>query len=284
MPSDNPLQRYFRQPALFLKLPTGNRWYQQGDLDLTGDEEIAVYGLTALDEVLLNTPDAMLNGTALEKVIRNCAPGILNVKKLMLPDLEALFLGIKIATNEGKYDMDRKCPKCEHENTFEVNCQTILDTMTYVEDSDTMINLNDELIIHLRPYTFEMRNLFIQKEFEEERTLRAIDDQNQAIDDFEKSRLLSESVERIASITFRLVAKSISKIVLLRDKVTVTDPDHISEWLVSITKPQADSVIGAVTALNNIGPKKSLPAVCEDCGHSWDEALTFDPINFFGRR
>jgi hypothetical protein len=284
MSTDNPLKRYFRQPALFMRLPTNNRWYDANTIEVTADGELAVYGLTAIDEIMLNTPDAMLNGQALENVIKNCAPGVRDVKKLLIPDLEALFLAIKIATNDGKYDIDRSCPRCSHENTFEVNCQHILDSMSYVEDSDTVVNFNDQLMIHVRPYDFQMRNMFLQRELEEQRTLKAIDDSNQELDDFTKARILGESVERISRITFQLVSMSIVKIVMIEQNVTVTDPSHINEWLVSITRDQAEAVIKAVNDLNAVGINKDIPANCANCAHEWTETLSFDPVGFFAQR
>lgn len=284
MANDNPLKQFFRQPALYVKMPTNGRWYSQTEVTMTIDGELPVYGLTAIDEVMLNTPDAMLNGQSLEKVISNCAPDVKNVKKLLLPDLEALFLAIKSATNSGKYDFDRNCPKCEHENNFEINCQTLLDTMSYVDDSDCVINLNDELMVHVKPYSFEMRQLFMQREFEEERTLKAIDATNQELDEFEKAKILGESIERLSKMTFDLVSKSIDRIIMTKQGATVTDPAHISEWLISINKQQADSVMEAVNGLNGIGVNKVIPAQCNECGHEWTETLNFDPVSFFVRR
>lgn len=283
MNNTNPLQKYFRQPALYTRLPTSNRWYSKKDISTTNEGEIAVYGLTALDEVMLNTPDAMLNGQSLEKVIKNCVPDVKNVKKLTIPDLEAIFVAIKAATNNGMLEINRSCPKCKHENVFDTNCQHFLDTMTFVEDNDTIVNF-DDLIIHVKPYDLEMRQIFLQKEFEEERTIKLLSDSNEDMNEFEKAKILADGVERLSRITFSLVAKSIEKIDMVKDEISVTDPNHITEWLTSIGRAQADAVIKAVNALNEIGINRNINITCEECGHSWDEKLSFDPISFFGRR
>ena len=284
MSDNNPLKQYFRQPSLYMKLPTLGRWYQKTDVNLTDDQEISVYGLTAIDEIMLNTPDAMLNGKALENVISNCVPEVKNVKKLLLPDLETLFLAIKVATSQGKYDIDRNCPSCNHENNFEVNCQSLLDTMSYIADSDTMVQINDDLIVHVKPYSFEMRQLFLLKEFEEEKALKAIDDSNQELNEFDRASILASSIERLSKITFDLVSRSIDKIVMIKQNITVSDPAHISEWLTSINKQQADSVMKAVNELNSVGVDKVIDAQCTECQHEWKETLNFDPVSFFGRR
>lgn len=282
--NDNPLKQYFRQPALYLRLPTLGRWYSPSEVNVTKDAEIPIYGLSAVDDIMLNTPDAMLNGQALEKVIRNCAPDILDVKKVMVPDLESIFLGIKMATNGGKYEMERKCPKCNHDNNFEVSCGHLLDSMTFVEESDLVVDFNGDLDIKIKPYTFEMRQIFMHRQYEEERTLRLIDEQNKGMDDFEKASLLAESVEKLSKMTFELVSRSIESVHMVKNGVTVSDHDQISEWVINITKAQADTIIEAVNKLNEIGPHRKTTAKCDSCGNQWEETLNFDPVSFFAKR
>jgi len=282
--AQNPLQQYFRQASVYLNLPTRGRWYTQDVVEMTEKKQIAVFPLSALNDIMLNTPDAMLNGQALENVITDCAPGIKNVKRLMLPDLESLFVAIKSASNGGKIDVDRKCPKCEHENTYELNCQVLLDTSTYINEDDLTIKFGDELIVYVTPYDFEMRQMFMKREFEEEKTFRAINAQGDSIDDITKAGRMAESVERLSRLTFSLVSRSIEKVVMVKTNVTVTDRTHINEWLMGITKSQAEIVIEAVDKVNKIGVNKQLMVACTSCGHSWEDALAFDPSSFFGKR
>jgi len=56
--SDNPLKRYFRQPSTYLRLPTLGRWYNKNDVQTNEEGELPVYGLSAIDDIMLNTPDA----------------------------------------------------------------------------------------------------------------------------------------------------------------------------------------------------------------------------------
>ena len=280
----NPLQQFFRQPSVYLRLPTNGRWYTGDMVELTDDNELAVYPLTAMNDIMLNTPDAMLNGQALENVIRDCAPGIKNVKKFMLPDLEALFLAIKSASNGGKMDIDRKCAKCNAENTYELNCQHLLDSATSINEDDLTIRFGDDLVVYVTPYDFEMRQLFMKREFEEEKLFRNITAQGDSIDEITKASMMAESVERLSKVTFGLVSRSIEKILLVKSNTFVTDRDHINEWLVGITKTQAEMVMEAVDKINKIGIVKNLTITCNSCGHSWEDALSFDPASFFGKR
>jgi len=282
--SDNPLKRYFRQPSTYLRLPTLGRWYNKNDVQTNEEGELPVYGLSAIDDIMLNTPDAMLNGKALENVIKNCVPDVKDVKKLLTPDMEAIFVGIKMGTTGGKFDIDRKCPHCGHENTFEIICSHVLDTMSYVEDSDTVVAFDADLEVHIKPYSFEMRHMFIQRQFEEERALKLIDEQNKNMDELTKAKIIAESIEKMTRITFELVSRSIENIRLIKQNITVTDPAQLNEWLVNITKNQADKVIEAVNKLNEVGVNKKTQAVCQKCGKDWEETMSFDPISFFGKR
>lgn len=281
--SDNPLNKYFRRPALWIKLPTGGRWYNNGEVSLNEQGEVQIYGLSAIDDIMLNTPDALLNGHALRSVIKNCVPDVKDVHRLLQPDLDAIYLGIKAATNNGKFDLDRKCPQCKHENHFEVNCMHLIDSMSFVDDSDTMITV-DQLRIHVRPYDFDMRSVLLHKQFEEQRVLNQIDKETEQNDEFSRAEAVAISIERLSRLTFKLVAETITCVeVMDGSNVTVTDPNYINEWLTNIDKNTADAVISAVNDLNLIGPPKEIPITCQSCNHTWKEQMSFDPVLFFGR-
>lgn len=280
----NPLKRYFRQPGLYVQLPTKALWYQNGEVETNDDHQVAVYPMAAIDDIMLNTPDAMLNGHALEKVVQSCVPSVKNIKRLLLPDLEALFVGIKSATNGGKADYDRRCPKCNAENTFDLNCQMLLDSATPVDPSDAVIQFDDSLVVHVKPYDFEMRQLFIRREFEEEKLLKSLELNNAEMDEIDRAALLGESVDRLSQMTFSLVSRSIERIEIPKESITVTDPEHINEWLMGISKAQADMVIEVVNRLNAIGVPKKIGVQCSSCEHQWEDPLSFDPTSFFGKR
>ena len=283
--SANPLHRYFRRPALWVKLPTLGKWYTNGEVDFNDRQEVEVYGITAIDEIMLNTPDALFNGHALETVIVSCVPGVKDVKSLSQPDLDAIFVGIKSATNSGKFEITRNCVKCQHENTFEIQCNHLLDNMTYVEDSDTVVDIDNEIKVHIKPYDFAMRSMLIVRQLEERKVLSSIEEDTTIESNLEKADLFAKSIEKMSRLTFRLVADSITSVELRgKDTQFVVDKNHIAEWLTNINKSTADTIISAVAALNQLGPSKISKAHCDNCEHQWDETLNFDPALFFSRR
>ena len=88
--TSNPLQKYFRQPKLHVRLPSGGKYYPPGALDLPESGEVAIYPLTAKDELLLKTPDSLMNGTATADVIKSCVPAIKNPWYMPSLDVDAL--------------------------------------------------------------------------------------------------------------------------------------------------------------------------------------------------
>ena len=70
----NPLAKYYRQPAVYIELPTKGRYYDAGVFTPTETGAIPVLPMTAKDELMFKTPDAMINGQATVDVIRSCIP------------------------------------------------------------------------------------------------------------------------------------------------------------------------------------------------------------------
>lgn len=283
--STNPLQHYFRRPSCWIKLPTLGKWYTNSEVSFNENHEVQIYGITAIDEIMLNTPDALLNGYALESVIQSCVPEVHNVKKLLQPDLEALFVGIKSASNNGKHEINRICPNCKHENTFELNCNVILDTMKIVEDSDTVVNIENDIKVYIKPYDFEMRSLFIKRQLEEQKIISDIEKEKNSENSLELATKYAKTIENMSKTTFKLMADSVTAVEITgKTPTVVSNKEHITEWLINANKNITNFIVSAVTSLNNLGPIKTTDAHCENCNHSWKESLNFDPVLFFLRR
>ena len=46
MTENNPLQKYFRQPAIYVKLPSDGKFYPEGTLEMPVNKEIPIYPMT----------------------------------------------------------------------------------------------------------------------------------------------------------------------------------------------------------------------------------------------
>ena len=56
--SMNPLSRHFRQPKLYVTLPSRGNFYPAGSIDIPPNGEFPVLAMTAKDELRFKTPDA----------------------------------------------------------------------------------------------------------------------------------------------------------------------------------------------------------------------------------
>lgn len=276
---NNPLNKYIRSPKVYTKLPSRNKFYDPSQVELSANGEVAVYPLTAIDQIMLKTPDAMLNGESLLQVIRNCVPGILDTKKIVEPDINTLLLAIKIASSGQTIEIKASCPKCKVEHEYSINLSNILDNQSFIDD-DTSMKFNDDLILNLRPYDFEQRNLQMLNEIEENQTIKILDSKEYS-DEGEKIAEVAKHVNKMATRTFDVVARSISSILIVSTNETVTDIGFIAEFLKGISKPQADIIIDKIRELNQVGIDSSSNLTCDDCSNEWNQPLDFDPSSFF---
>ena len=74
-PPANPLSGYYRQPKIYIRLPSGGEYYPEGALDVSENGDYPVFAMTAKDELMLKTPDALLSGESTVEVIKSCVPG-----------------------------------------------------------------------------------------------------------------------------------------------------------------------------------------------------------------
>ena len=274
----NPLIRFYRVPKLYVKLPTNGELYPPNFLETAINGELAVYPMSAVDEMLMRTPDALFNGDSLLKVIKNCVPGVKNPKDLLEPDINTLLLAIRIASNGAIMDLDIACPQCSHENSFQVNLQHLLDTQTALED-DCTIDLDNELIIKVRPYDFSQRHMQILNEIQQGQTITQLQNSDDA--DLEKVAKIAQVINDMANRTFDIVAKSIESIQIKSTGELVTDQKHLAEFMSGISKTQSDVIINKIRELNQLGVDANISFACNSCKHEWNQQVDFDPSSFF---
>src|SRR5579863_5230677 len=126
----NDLNKFYRIPKININLPTQGKFYKEGFIKLSMDGSLPIRAMTAKDELMLKSPDALLNGDCLVHIIQSCVPEIKHQKKLLAPDVESILLGIFYASYGPKISFKAVCPECKHENTFEVEIRKLLDTVT----------------------------------------------------------------------------------------------------------------------------------------------------------
>ena len=222
----NPLQKYFRQPKIYLRLPSKGQYYPPNALDMPESGELPVYPMTAKDELQMKTPDALLNGEATVSVIKSCVPNIKDPWKMPSIDSDAILIAIRLATYGEKLDINTKVPNTGEERTFEVDLRVLLDQLADFS-FEPYIEVNEFMNIEIRPSTYKEFTENTIKTFEEQRIFRLVNDNS--IPDEQKLASFSQSFRRLTDLTIDVVINSIVCIDTAEGKVS--NKDQIKDFL-----------------------------------------------------
>lgn len=273
----NPLKQYFRQFKLYIKLPSGTSYYPDGSIKFTDTGELGIMPMTGQDELILKNPDALLNGEALTEVIRSCVPAVLEPRRLLTNDIDAIITAVRYATYNDTLETEIKCPACGQNNLFKINLQHALDGMTFL-DPEYVINLESGLSIFVKPYGFPELLRGLHAQFEQSKLERSIS--NERITEEERLKIFSSSFKALGQVTYDLMCNSIVKVVDESRNVNIDDRAFIREFLLNIDKKSIDKISDLLKEINQIGIKRSFNAKCEKCEHVWESEIDFNPVNF----
>ena len=168
MPS--PLEKYQRQPKQYIDLPSKGRWYSPGSLEK--HEEIAVYSMTASDEIATKTPDALLSGNATANIIKNCIPSIRNPWEIPMVDIYTILSAIRMASYGDSISITSKCENCGEENTYEVGLQNMIG---HFGDRKFVSEVQvDNMKFDLRPLNYKEFNAINKQNFHLQRRMQQV--------------------------------------------------------------------------------------------------------------
>lgn len=273
----NPLKQFFRQPAIYLQLPSDGRHWQDQSLDMPENHELPVYPMTAIDEITYRTPDALFNGQAVVNVIQSCVPAVKDGWAVPGIDLNALLIGIRIASYGHDLEINTKCPNCETDAEYNVDLRMILDQLKE-PDYATPIRSGD-LEITLCPISYKFQNEINLKQYAQQKLIQQIQLDERLTDD-EKIEQLNAALHRITEITIETLKYSISSI---RAKGTlVTDSEYIGELLANCDRKLYQEIRDRVIELRLASDIRPFEITCSNCGHEFKQSLTLDQAAFFG--
>ena len=127
--SPNPLKAFFRQPAIYLKLPSNGSFWPEGSVEFPHNRELPVYPMTAVDEITYRTPDALFSGQSVIDVVQSCIPAIKNAWAMPYIDVNSILIGIRVASYGHAMEVSTVCTNCNHEDDFELDLRHVLNQM-----------------------------------------------------------------------------------------------------------------------------------------------------------
>ena len=271
---NNPLTQYFRQPAIYIQLPSRGKFYPPGTLNLPPNGEIPILPMTSVDEITYRTPDALFNGTATVNVIKSCVPSIRDPWAMPSADLDAVLVGIRIASYGHAMDLDVQCPACKTDDEISVDLRAVNDRLT-IGDYDKPLIIGD-LEIWFQPINYKSVNENSRMQLEQQQAMRVLDS-----DAEEKVKLeqLNRSMMLITETTTKTIAQSIATI--KTPHALVSETEYIVDFLKNCDSKMFNQLRDHVIQIKQQSDIQPLALTCKHCNHSYTQPFTLDLSSFF---
>lgn len=271
----NPLRQYFRQPAIYLRLPSGGVNWPAGSLDMPPNGELPVLPMTAIDEITYRTPDALFNGQAVINVVQSCVPSIKNAWAAPMPDVNAILTAIRIASYGHDLEVGSTCPNCTTEADYTVDLRTVLDQIKCADFSVPLIH--GDLTITFQPITYKTQNDTNQEQFEEQKIMQMLPGSD--LPEKEKLEKMQQVLVKITELTVRSLKWSIQSI--RTPQAIVSEPEFIEDFLKNCDRNLFNQIRDQVIKLRLSSEIKPLGIRCTECDHEYEQPLTLDMTSFF---
>ncbi len=278
----NPLNKYFRQPAIYVSLPSGSN-YPPHVITPTQTGELGVMPMTAKDEIRFKTPDALMNGQGVVDVIQSCVPEIKDAWQIKSYDLDTILIAIRIATYGETMDIKFNVPKVNETVSHSINLPAILDQLKTTK-VDAGITLDDGLKITVRPLTYNDMTSTSLQTFTQQKMYTAIQDSQ--LPDEDKAKRFNEAFKTLTELNASIILKNIAK-VTMQDGTEITDPVHIKEFVENANAVLVKEIEDKLTKLRGQGAVKPLKIkateeqIKKGAPATYEVPVTFDTSNFF---
>ena len=275
MTTSNPLRQFFRQPAIYLRLPSGGNFWPANSLDMPTNGELPVFPMTAIDEITYRTPDALFNGQAVVNVVESCIPNIKNAWHIPSQDFNAVMVAIRIASYGHNMDLTTTCPSCATEGDFGLDLRSVLDRLRSPDYGQSV--QAGPLEISFRPMDYQQQNAISTEQFENQRMIQVIPDSDLA--EAEKVQRMTDIMFRIQRLTTRVMAMTIASI--RTPQAMVTESEFIQEFLENCDRDIYAAIRDQAVELRRSAELEPLPMKCGSCGHEHSQTLNLDQASFF---
>ena len=278
----NPLNKYFRQPAIYVSLPSGTD-YPPEVVTTPQTGELGIMPMTAKDEIRFKTPDALMNGQGVVDVIESCVPDIKDAWQIKSYDLDTILIAIRIATYGETMEINFNVPGANENVSHTINLPSILDQIKNTK-VDTEFTLKDGLKIKMRPLTYKDMTSTSLQTFQQQKMYSAVQDSE--LPDEDKAKRFNDAFKQLTELNASILLKNISAVVMT-DGTEITDPAHIKEFVENANAVLVKEIEDKVADLRGQGAVKPLrlkaseEQIKKGAPATYEVPVTFDTANFF---
>jgi len=256
----NPLLARVHMPGETFTLPSGGIFYGEGVLDPSVKlAEVHVHPMTAIDEIVLKSPDMLFSGRAIKEVFQRCIPEILDVDEMLAKDVDFLMVCLrKVSYGDEVQVIHTHDCKSAKEHTYAVSVVDFIKQSRRIDPTSIAnftVSLQNGQTVELRPIKYKDYVTLMQ-------TIR---------DDITENISPEEQV--------KLMAKSIANIIVRVDEVT--DAEQIRQWLTTIPPMMIKKINQAAPITMSWGPNFTAKVKCKDCGKQMEVMASTNPLYFF---
>jgi hypothetical protein len=258
-------------PGLSILLPTKGLLYKNQELSKGSLEsgEVHVYPMSAKDELMLKSPDLLMSGEAVRRVIKRCVPDVNEPLELFQPDMDALIIAIRLVTygellpirvDNPYYDNKKKGSQAELD--FQVNLKNQLKEGKYLTlGKDCIAELKDlDQKVTCQPIRFKM-------------TIGITSDDLVSLPEDEEER----------KVVFQKRMNTIEDLMLsmISEINGISDRDMIKEWYENVPAGAFSILSDKVEELGSLGPKMTTTLMDPISKKTWECTIPIDPADFF---
>ena len=277
----NPLTKHFRQPAIYLKLPSNGAYWPDGAINLSVTGEIPVLPMSTRDEIVLKTPDALLNGQGVVNVLQSCCPSIKDAWLMPSIDVDAAIIAIRIASYGNQMDFTSECPHCNAANDYAIDLGVVLSNIRAPDYTQKVIL--DNLTIKLKPqpyFSVNRSNMIAYEEQQMLRSISALEDDNVQ----EAKEIFNKQLDKLVALNILIISDS-TDYIETEEGTIVNDPNFIYEFYSNCDTKVIKRVQAQLEEFTKAGGVKPVTTACknEECGKDFEVKLTFDFASFFAK-
>jgi hypothetical protein len=278
----NPLNKYFRQASIYVKLPSGTD-YPTDVVTKSETGEIGIMPMTAKDEIRFKTPDALMNGQGVVDVIESCVPDIKDAWQIKSYDLDTILVAIRIATYGETMEINFNVPGANESVAHTINLPAILDEIQKAK-VDTAFTLKDGLKITVQPLTYRDMTSTSLQTFQQQKMYSAVQDSE--LSDEDKATRFNDAFKKLTDLNASILLKNMASITMT-DGTVITDAAHIKEFVdnanATVIKEIETKLMNLRTqgAVKPLKLKASEEQIKKGAPASYEVPVTFDTSNFF---
>lgn len=256
----NPLLNRVKMPGETFTLPSGGLFYKEGEV-LAPDvkkAEVYVQPMTAIDEIVMKTPDMLFSGRGAEEVFGRCIPQVLNVRKMLSKDVDFLLACLRKVSygDEMQVEYTHDC-KDAKQHTYVLDLNKFISQAKRIDPTTLEKNFTAEMpngqVVRIQPVTFQA---FI-----------------------DMMEILNSVEDETPEVVKSNMIKSLANIIV--DVDGIEDKAMIEEWLDMIPAGYLRKINTVAEKNTGWGTDFTAKVKCKDCGKMIEVSAAVNPLSFF---